>query len=59
MGFGEFCITVSLLAQPFLDDRWPFDHPHVVLVESLPLQRVLESLHLEVISCSFHYRISK
>ena len=33
---GGFCIVVSLLAQPFLLDRWPCDHPQVFFVESLP-----------------------
>ena len=51
--------SALLLAQPSLHDRWPCDHPQVLLVESLPLQHTLESLHLEVISCSVHCRTSK
>ena len=57
--FGEFCTVVSLLAQPFPHDRWPCDHSHVVLVESLALLHMRESPHLGVISCSVHFRIFK
>ena len=55
----EFCIVVTLLAQPCPHDRWPCDPPQVVIVESLPLSHMLESLHLELISCSVRHRISK
>ena len=50
--FGEFYIVVSLLAQPFPHGRWPCDHPHVVLAESLPLLHMRESPHLGVLPCS-------
>ena len=45
----------------FQNDRWPCDHPPVVHAESLPLPfpHMRESPHLEVLSYSVHYRISK
>ena len=51
--------VLSLPSQPFPHDRWPCDHPQVVLAESLPLLHMRESPHLGVLSCSVHYRISK
>ena len=47
--FEEFYTVVSLLSQPFPHDRWPCDHPQVVLAESLPLLHMRESQHLGVL----------
>ena len=57
--FWEFCIVVSHLSQRFPHDRWPCDHPQVVLAESLPVPHMPESPRLEVISYPVHYRNSK
>ena len=48
----------SNCVQPFPQDRWPCDHLHVDPVESLPHPHMLDSPHLEVISCSVRCRIS-
>ena len=45
--FEEFYTVVSILSQPFPHDRWPCDHPQVVLVESLAL------LHMREITASW------
>ena len=55
----EFYIVVSLLSQPFQHDRWPREHPQVVLVESLPHPQMRELLRLGVLSYSVHSRLSK
>ena len=49
----------SALSFHFSHDRWPCDHPQVVLAESHPLPHMRGSPRLEMLSYSVHCRIFK